>query len=664
MIRHRLSLVLAGALGPLGVSAPAQIDHAFAAYQAQMAAAEKSLQLDDLRELRRWLDATDPARRGWEWAYLNSIADTTQRTVETGQPPIRIAMAPRGGVAATVEGSAVQVRAWPSLEIIRTISGHGDAVYRAEFSPDGARLVTVSRDVTARTWDVDSGAEIARMSLANPAFAAATYSPDGKSAATCAWERDETGVHGVVWVWDAATGEVKHRRRVGVKPLSAIRYAPDGSRPLVGSWDGLVHVLDSNGVETARFPLPDEGVYNAVNDIAIHPAGDLIAAASKDRTVRIFSLASGRLAATLRGHGGFVECVAFSHDGTRLASTSVDASVRVWRVEDWSQQTVLRGATDTARGAAWSADDSAIAACSLDRRLLVWPADRDSSGAVRIETGAAGAYSAAFSPDGRIVAVACYDGWLRTYDSHTGELADSWEAHPGSTCHAAAFSGDGRRLATTSWDKTVRIWSMTQRGEPIVLDARAGVYSCAISPDGSRAAGTGATLQVWDVESAAPIHTIAIEGAQPTRAAFSPDGLLIASGWSDGLARVHEVATGAMVAALGETGERVETVDFTDDGARLVAGNTAGVVRIFPTRGGEAIFECDTGGQAVNHVDARGDRIAIATDRLWIMDIEHGGLVLQLTPHVDTIWHLSWDAKGGRVATCSGAVIAVLGAAR
>lgn len=660
---HRASAFLSIFVAAPGSSALAQVDHAFAAYQAQMAAAEKSLQLDDVREVRRWLDATDPARRGWEWEYLNSIADTTVSTVETGASPIRITMSPRGDLAATVEASVVQLRSWPSLDIVRTISGHDDAVYRAEFSPDGRRLVTVSRDVTARTWDVESGAEIARLSLANPAFAAATYSPDGKSAATCAWERDETGVHGVVWVWDAATGEVKHRRRVGVKPLSAICYTPDGTRLVVGSWDGLVHVLDASAQEVTRFSLPDEGIYNAVDDVAIHPAGDFVAAASKDRTVRVFSLASGELAATLRGHGGYVEGVAFSHDGAALASTSVDASVRVWGVSGWSQRTVLRGATDTVRGAAWSLDDLTMVACALDRRLLVWPADLDAAGMVRIETGVPGTYSAAFSPNGRAVAVSCHDGWMRLYDTRTGELTDAWEAHPGSTCHAASFSADGRLLATTSWDKTVRIWHMAERGEPVVLDAGEGTYACAISPDGAWAAGTGAALHVWDVGSAAAIHKIAVDSAQPTRATFSPDGSLIASGWTDGVARVHGVSTGELVAALGTKGPRVETVDFTDDGSRLVAGSADGVVRIFPARGGEAISACDTGGHAVNQVDVHGDRVAIATDQLWIMDLEHGDLVLGLKPHADTIWHLSWSADGRRLATCSNKVIGVLGAA-
>lgn len=632
------------------------------AYPAQIAAAEKSLQLDDPRELRRWLDVTAEAERGWEWDYLSSVADTTERSLETNEAAIRIALSPRGDLAATVEGSVVRLRSWPALEVVRTIEGHRDAIYRAEFSADGARLVTVSRDVTSRTWDVATGSELASMALENPAFAAATFSPDGRTAATCAWERDPDGnVHGLVWLWDAASGEVKHRQRVGIKPLSAIRFTPDGGRLLVGSWDGLVHVLDSSAAEVARLTLPDEGVYNAVNDIAVSPDGRFVAAASKDRTTRVFEIESGALVASLRGHSGYVEGVQFSHDGTRLATTSVDTSVRLWTTGDWSQAAVLRGATETVRGVIWSPDDERLIACSLEERLLEWDANRDAANQLRIVPGASGTYSSAFSPDGRLIAVACYDGSLRLYDAHTGELADSWMAHPDSTCHAAMFSSDGARLATCSWDNTVRIWATGRHEAPIVLDAGDGVYACAISPDGRRAASSGSTLKVWDIDSAALIFDAAIEGTEPTRVEFSHDGSLIASGWDDGAARVHDAATGALVAVLKGASSRVETVCFSDDDTTVIAGDASGVVSVFPARGGAAIHSCDTGGRAVNHLAVSGNRAAIGTDQIWIMDLDHGDLVLGFKPHQDTVWHLSWSADGRRLATCAIGTTVVLG---
>ncbi len=51
----------------------------------------------------------------------------------------------------------------------------------AAFSPDGARVVTASRDGTARVWDAATGAELARVAL-DAAVTALTVQ-DGRIAA-------------------------------------------------------------------------------------------------------------------------------------------------------------------------------------------------------------------------------------------------------------------------------------------------------------------------------------------------------------------------------------------------------------------------------------------------------------------------------------------------
>lgn len=626
---------------------------AFGSYQAHLAAAEKSLQLDQSRELRRWLDHAPETYRGWEWDYLDSISDRSSRTVTAGETPIRIAISPQGDRVATVEGNRVVVRGWPTLEPLSIIADHDDAIYRAEFSPDGTRLVTVARDVTSRVWDLESGTEQSRIELANPAVAAATFSPDGRRVATCAWERVEGEVYGVIWIWNAVDGTLEARERVGDKPLSAIRYTPDGNRLLTCSWDGLVHLLDPNGVEQGRLTLPDEGIYNAANDIAITPDGRLVAAASKDRTIRVFDIESGELRATLRGHDGYVEGLAFSPDGTRLASSSADRTLRLWRTSDWSPAGTLRGHGSNVRGVVWTPDGTSLISCCMDGELRVWDAGRRYEPQFDIQTGADGIYTASFGAHDRTIAVACYDGSLRIFAADTGEQVAEWEAHAGSTCHAADFDARGSRLITCSWAKTARVWDMSTHEQIAELEAGKGVYSATLSADGNRAALAAGELLVFDVDTAQLVHRIAVEGASPRHLAFSPDGSLLAAGWSDGLARVCEVDRGEWIASLDHSGSQVESVAFTADGESIVSGDSKGVVRRFPARGGKAAFACDVGERSIHRVAVAGDRIAVATDRLWLIDLVHGGAVLERQLFADSVYHLTWSSDGRRIAACT-----------
>ena len=66
------------------------------------------------------------------------------------------------------------------------LKGHKKEVYSASFSPDGTRIVTASKDGTARIWDAKTGQPIGRLKIEgheDPVHAAA-FSPDSARVIT------------------------------------------------------------------------------------------------------------------------------------------------------------------------------------------------------------------------------------------------------------------------------------------------------------------------------------------------------------------------------------------------------------------------------------------------------------------------------------------------
>jgi WD40 repeat protein len=70
-----------------------------------------------------------------------------------------------------------------------------------------------------------------------------------------------------------------------------------------------------------------------VNALAFAPQhSDILATASRDKSVKIFHGSTGKLARTLRGHSAEVLCVAFAPGGRMLASGGADRDIFLWEV--------------------------------------------------------------------------------------------------------------------------------------------------------------------------------------------------------------------------------------------------------------------------------------------------------------------------------------------
>ena len=98
-----------------------------------------------------------------------------------------------------------------------------------------------------------------------------------------------------------------------------------------------------------------------------------------------------------------------------------------------------------------------------------------------------GAWSLAFSPDGKYVASGGNDFTGKIWDATTGQLIHGLTGHSHSVTDVA-FSPDGKRRASTSTDGTVRVWDVTTGREIHTLKGHtSSVWNPVFSPDGNLA---------------------------------------------------------------------------------------------------------------------------------------------------------------------------------
>ena len=200
-----------------------------------------------------------------------------------------------------------------------------------------------------------------------------------------------------------------------------------------------------------------DGHASTVTDLSYQERENLLASASWDRTVKLWSL-DGRLIRTFRGHTDTVVGVRLLPGGKGMVTASSDGTVRMW---------------DLSGGESWSWK-SELSPASID-----------------------------VSPDGELIAVG--DGnigkLLDITGRRTGKLDSGLEGHNASIL-AIDFSPDGRKIITASKDKTVKLWSAEGELLDTFTEHEAAVTACAFSPDGGyfAAGDRNGVVHVWTAE--------------------------------------------------------------------------------------------------------------------------------------------------------------------
>src|SRR5262249_30410719 len=132
-----------------------------------------------------------------------------------------VAFSPDGSrLAASSLGGVIKVWAWDTAvaQDPLTLKGHTSSVYGVAFSPDGLGLASGSLDGTIKVWDARSDPEARSFEGRNVAF-----SPDGKWLASTSWSWATTFT-----VWDTSTGK-KTRTFTGHSDhVVDVAFSPDG----------------------------------------------------------------------------------------------------------------------------------------------------------------------------------------------------------------------------------------------------------------------------------------------------------------------------------------------------------------------------------------------------------------------------------------------------
>jgi WD40 repeat protein len=616
------------------------------------------------------------------------------------------------------------VAAYAEVRALRVdrLTDHGDAVLAAAFNSRGDQIVTASRDHLARVWQLAPGKAVPVAVRGQPlqlteghdfSASVARYFEDGRRAVT-------SGIDGQVCLWDVETG-AQLARLTGTGLAAAVAVSPNDVWILTGSSDQTVqlwkvddviadyaagreskpaHRFAGHDAQIRTLAISPDGsgsfysgdqvgvgrLWNLnnwqdpplvvthhasrINSALFFPDGRQFATAADDGLVYICDAATGMVRQKLdhRVRSESVVAIGVTPDGRRVISVGEPGSENEpFVIFDWNADTGrLTRFTPLEVGvtvfglALAPADQSPGALLAIGRRgdggtelrgwnLATWreqPAtdDRRVLDESVLSREHATVWSAAWSPDGgHVFTTGGYEAQVWSLNGRRLKM----RLGPHRAVGTASFSHDSRFIATGSWDQSFKIWSIAE-GRPrslcrIPVSGGGAVNSVVFSPAAESTqiltAHDDGTARLWNWDPRTPeiLPTKLHEFRHPkpvSAALFSPEGGRLLTVCTDGVGRIWDPAVDVKQPVFELAGQHTGAIlcgAFSRDGRWIATGGQNKQIVLWNAHTGQPALEVPLQGHSADitavALSETGDRLLTGsrdgTAKLWDLQSNH-----------------------------------------
>ena len=262
---------------------------------------------------------------------------TTPGTLNRCGMTFGIAYSPDGQLVATATQTPTpNIHVWRLSDgaLLESLDGHGGGSYSVAFSPDGTTLATAgnalspvgcggssttpSSDVV-KVWNLATGNLLRNIPAATGSYAdAAQFSPDGARLVT-------GGMLGPVQIWNVADGTLLTSIATSNTTYNA-RFSPDGTR-IVNAGESSNGGVWNASDGSALFSLAEFG--EDMNDAAYSPDGTEIVATGAGGTLRFFDTSGNLLQAFVAHTVNYISHVVWV-DNDHVVSDDWGGNVKSW----------------------------------------------------------------------------------------------------------------------------------------------------------------------------------------------------------------------------------------------------------------------------------------------------------------------------------------------
>ncbi|NJN91765.1 MAG: WD40 repeat domain-containing protein [Leptolyngbyaceae cyanobacterium SL_5_14] len=544
------------------------------------------------------LATTDTQHQTWLWevgsgrlrARLAGQGSATQTEQDEGIGAI--AFSPDSRQIITTSRGQVNQEASYSVYLWNAQTGHQTGVLRgnhaaittAQFSPNGAYLVTANQEGTVRLWSAMAGGELPTLQIPHGLV---QWTAFVQPAAPLEAASDSVSSVDLTPSSMLIESNPDFKAQAGVAPALPAGLVTVTADGLLRRWDivpnsvanpnlaiDLNHGLPSASTAQIDAPiqprfwqrLTPSGWRSLLDSQANLPPAK--SPAVSEAPIAAVGMRMGQLqpAGAVAADGrATLTSVAFSQNGQMIATATSDGWVEIRRNQPNKLAEPLRRI----------------------QSVQVSEIRDDSTSSLRHSNVPAVFHQLVFSADGRRLLGLGDDFAARLWDVQSGQLLQTLHGHE-AMIQQAQFSPDGQQIITASLDRTARIWQVVSGQAVKVLIHQDAVSSAAFSPNGQQVVTTSwdGTARVSEIETGELKVILSGHRGLVLDAQFSPDGRSLVTAGADGSARIWDAETGVEKAQLHPTYTGLEPklirrAFFSPDGQYIATLSEEGEVNLW-----------------------------------------------------------------------------------
>ena len=440
-------------------------------------------------------------------------------------------------------------------------------------------------------WDADSGKPLTAELKEIQDIAHTAFSHDGRYLVAASLSGT-----GRVWdttTWNPVTPAWLHDEFSPSRPAGEwvqwAEFSPDDRYVTAASYDRTVRLWDIATGQALVAPLRHS---ESVRYAQFSPDGRWLLTAG-DKRVQVWDTASGQPVTPPLFVNSWLGPPAFSEDGRSVSVINGEGTCRTWELAPGRAVATVAVHEGGIRDAVLNAKANVAITAGWDKRICIW--ELAPGGALKSAwTNDSEVRQCSADRDARHLVTWAEGGATRVWDTTTGQPLTPPLPHNSRVCYAT-LSPDGRQVLTAAEDRTLRLWD-ARTGHPLMppmQSPNAPLYA-EFSPDGKYIVTAGAiystaqapfAAQLWDAHTGQPIGNPLVHQETIAHASFSPDGRQVVTASYDQTAQIWSTSTGRRVgkplthyddsvsvgrAQFGPDGRRILTTSGVDGGVDTV----------------------------------------------------------------------------------------------